>query len=393
LARQCFINEYVYASAGDEDARASQLRDRLQAGLVAGDTVPPLWVAAVAAYCPLHELAAANLLLERSWPAPITALLAQQIREPQEQAALRAGIRQLTPVEDDVSRAVQAQYEANPYPRWIHTGAPRQYAGLDVYLRERFPHVAFRPLGRAAGLDILIAGCGTGQHAILTAQQFSGARMLAIDLSRASLAYAAAKTRALGLAIEYAQADIMRLGALQRRFDVIESVGVLHHLGDPYAGWRVLLPLLRPGGFMRIGLYSEIARSGVVAARALVAERGYGATVPEIRRFRLELMQADGGAARDILRFNDFYSMSECRDLVFHTQEHRMTFPEIKSFLSGQSLQFLGLEIDRATARQYAARFPADTAMADLDCWHRFEQDNPRTFETMYRFWVQKAAD
>ena len=87
--------------------------------------------------------------------------------------------------------------------------------------------------------------------------------MLAIDLSRASLAYATAKTRALGLeTIAYAQADIMRLGAIEQRFDLIESVGVLHHLADPYAGWRVLLSLLRPGGFMRIGLYSEIARWG-----------------------------------------------------------------------------------------------------------------------------------
>ena len=72
----------------------------------------------------------------------------------------------------------------------------------------------------------------------------------------------------------------MRLGALGRTFDLIESNGVLHHMADPWAGWRVLLSLLRPGGFMRIGLYSEIARWGVVAARALIAQQGYGATPP-----------------------------------------------------------------------------------------------------------------
>jgi len=393
LARQCFISEYVYATTGDEEARAGQLRDRLEAALAAGEAVPPLWVAAVAAYFPLHELGGANALLARSWSASITALIVQQIREPQEQAALRAGIRQLTPIEGDVSLAVQAQYEANPYPRWISTGTPRRYASIDAYLRERFPHLTFRALNKIANLDVLIAGCGTGQHAVLTAQRFEGARLLAIDLSRASLAYATSKTRALGLAIEYAQADIMLLGTLARRFDLIESGGVLHHLADPYAGWRVLLSLLRPGGFMRIALYSETARFGVVAARARVAEKGYGATVPEIRRFRLELMQGDDAVARDILRFNDFYSMSECRDLVFHTQEHRMTLPQIKGFLGAEGLQFLGLEVDRATARQYAARFPADTAMTDLDCWHAFEQDNPRTFEGMYVFWIQKAAE
>ncbi|MEA2870152.1 MAG: hypothetical protein QOH67_128 [Hyphomicrobiales bacterium] len=393
LARQCFINEYVYATAADEEARAGRLRERLEAALAAGEALPPLWVATVAAYFPLHELAGAPSLLARSWPAPIAALLVQQIREPQEQAALRDSIGQLTPIEGEVSQAVQAQYEANPYPRWISTAAPKKYASVDAYLHERFPSATLRAPGKTGGLDILIAGCGTGQQAILTAQQYESARMLAIDLSRASLAYAAGKTRALGLDIEYAQADIMRLGALQRRFDLIESGGVLHHLAEPYAGWRVLLPLLRPGGFMRIGLYSEIARRGVVAARALVAGKGYGATPAEIRRFRLELMQAGDGPARDILRFNDFYSMSECRDLVFHTQEHRMTLPAIKSFLAEERLQLLGLEIDRTTARQYAARFPADAAMTDLDGWHAFEQDNPHTFQSMYVFWVQKPAD
>ncbi len=38
------------------------------------------------------------------------------------------------------------------------------------------------------------------------------------------------------------------LGGLGRQFDLIECVGVLHHLGDPLAGWRVLVSLLKPGG-------------------------------------------------------------------------------------------------------------------------------------------------
>ena len=94
--------------------------------------------------------------------------------------------------------------------------------------------------------------------------------------------------------------------------------------------------------------------------------------------------------ARNIMWFNDFYSTSECRDLLFHVQEHRMTLPQIKAFLVAQDLQFLGFEIDRDTARRYAARFPSDPTMTDLDRWHAFEQDNPHTFANMYRFWVQK---
>ena len=96
--------------------------------------------------------------------------------------------------------------------------------------------------------------------------------MLAVDLSLTSLAYAVRKTRELGIGnIEYRQADILALGALTERFDVVDCTGVLHHLADPVAGWRILCSLLRPGGLMRIGLYSEQARRHVVRAREFIA--------------------------------------------------------------------------------------------------------------------------
>ena len=66
-------------------------------------------------------------------------------------------------------------------------------------------------------LDVLIAGCGTGQHAIETGRRFAGASVLAVDLSLTSLSYAFRKTRELGLQnIAYAQADILKLGAIGR---------------------------------------------------------------------------------------------------------------------------------------------------------------------------------
>ena len=108
---------------------------------------------------------------------------------------------------------------------------------------------AFTPMADDSAPQVLVAGCGTGSHAIIAAHRFRGARVLAVDLSLSSLTYAKRKTRELGVTnIDYAQADILRLGGIARSFDVIESVGVLHHLDDPFAGWRILLSLLRPGG-------------------------------------------------------------------------------------------------------------------------------------------------
>jgi hypothetical protein len=82
--------------------------------------------------------------------------------------------------------------------------------------------------------------------------------------------------------------------------------------------------------------------------------------------------------------------MSECRDLLFHVQEHQHTLPEIAAFLAEHDLQFLGFEIDARVLKLYAEKNPDDPAMIDLAGWHRFECENPRLFAAMYQFAVQK---
>jgi SAM-dependent methyltransferase len=263
--------------------------------------------------------------------------------------------------------------------------------GFRSFLRESFPFAEVEHLPEE-GVDILIAGSGTGQHPIETARQFVGARVLAVDLSRASLAYAQRKSEELGLAqIAYAQADILNLGTLDRRFDLVESFGVLHHMADPWRGWRVLVSLLRPGGVMNIGLYSELARQDVVQARAFIAAGQYGDSAAEIRRFRQDVFAlAETHPLRALALRRDLFSTSNCRDLLFHVQEHRMTVPQIKSFLAETDLQFLGFMLDSRLKRLYAQRFPDDPAMIDLDNWHAFETEHPKTFVNLYQVWVQK---
>jgi 2-polyprenyl-3-methyl-5-hydroxy-6-metoxy-1,4-benzoquinol methylase/Flp pilus assembly protein TadD len=391
LARQCFINEYVYAVGDDECARAARLRDALDRGRDSALTSPGGIVAVVAAYFPLHQIENADTLLLRA-DASLVALIDQQVVAPRAEAACAAAMPRLTAIENDVSRLVQRQYEQNPYPRWIAAPAPQKYRSLEALLQRELPRAPFRPLGKSDALDILVAGCGTGRQSIAVARQFEHARVLAIDLSAASLGYAKVRTDALGVPnIEYAQADLLQLGSIGRSFDVIHADGVLHHLADPWAGFRLLLSLLRPNGFMHVSLYSELARRDVVAARAFIAERGYGTTPQEIRACRAALMAHEEGTPLEkVARFNDFFTVSECRDLLFHVQEHRMTLPAIRDFLAANRVQFLGFDLDFGTLRESAAQLPADGAEIDLDRWHVFEQDHPYAFASMYRLWLQQ---
>jgi 2-polyprenyl-3-methyl-5-hydroxy-6-metoxy-1,4-benzoquinol methylase/tetratricopeptide (TPR) repeat protein len=390
LAQQCFINEYVFDCTDEEQNRARVLRDRLARALRSKDTVCTLSVAAVAAYFPLHSMDVPPSLFARSWPDAVARLIVQQVHEPAEERSFRSSIAALTPIAE-TSALVRQQYEENPYPRWVGALSLDTHLTFDKRMSVQFPKTAFAKLGKTE-VEILIAGCGTGRHAIQAKRQHIGARILAIDLSLASLAYAQRKARELGLAnVEFGQADILQLGCLGRTFDVIEAIGVLHHLRDPLEGWRVLLALLRPGGFMKIGLYSALARQQVSAARAYIAARGYGATPEAIRQCRQDILSSeDSTLLKKTALSRDFFTVSSCRDLLFHVQEHHTSIPAIKAFLAANHLTFLGFE--GVPRNQYAKFCPHDIAMTDLDGWHKFETSHPTTFSGMYQFWLQSPA-
>ncbi len=386
LARQSFINEYVHPFDDEEAFKVARLRQQLSDALAAQTEPPSLWLAALGAYEPLHALPLAQTLTASS--EPVQALLDQQVREPLEEARLRASIKALTPIDDAVSVAVRDQYEHNPYPRWAKLPLPAEPDTVEGALRTLFPSL---PAGSATrdGCDVLIAGCGTGHCAIEAARRYRGARVLAVDLSLTSLGYAMRKTRELKIAsIDYAQADILKLGTLGRTFDVIEAGGVLHHLDDPFAGWRVLLGLLRPGGFMYLGLYSALGRQHIVATRDLIARRGYRSTPADIRRFRQDLVaEAERSDIGRLWQSPDYYNMSGCRDLCFHVQEHRLTIPQINAFLADNGLKFIGFVVDPRTQHDVESRFPHE---GELDRWHRYETEHPNMFSGQYHFWLQK---
>jgi 2-polyprenyl-3-methyl-5-hydroxy-6-metoxy-1,4-benzoquinol methylase len=392
LARQCFINEYVYDVSGAEQQTLTKLREMVADALALGKPVLAIHLIALAAYAPLRTNDRVQAVLDRSWPAAVDRLISEQIREPQQDSQLRADIPRLTEITDAVSAAVQRQYEENPYPRWVTTAPASPVAGLAAYLRSEFPLGPIRDLPELGRPDILIAGCGTGQQSIAAAQRFPDARVLAIDLSLTSLAYAVRKSREAGVTIEYGQADIMAFAPADRTFDAIEASGVLHHLADPMQGWSALLRLLKPGGFMRLGFYSDLARTDIKAAQSLISVRGIASTPDAIRRYRQEAMSSVDPRYAGIVGSPDFYSTSACRDLLFHVQEHRLTLPQIGAFLKENRLTLLGFELDAPILAKYRARFPDDAAMTDLANWHRHEIENPATFRGMYQFWVQKAS-
>lgn len=391
LARQCYNNEYVFSLTPEESDRVRALQGEITDALDDGAAVSPMAVAALCTYVPLSCLPV-DALIKRRWPKSLTGLQEQQINAPAAMEKLRGSIPQITPIANDTSIKVRGQYEDNPYPRWINPLPALRPMPFNEYMRQNFPFSNFRDIGKTAELDTLIAGCGTGQQSIFFAQNFVGAKVLAIDLSLSSLCYAKQKTQSAGIGnIEYAQADILELGGLGRQFEFISSSGVLHHLGDTEKGWRTLLSLLRPNGCMQVGLYSELARRNIIVAQEWMSRHVPTPSVENIRAARQQLVAAAAAnpALSAMLQIGDFYSTSECRDLLLPAHERRYTIPQIQAFLEANYLEFLGFHIAGYDLEQFHARF-SRSRETDLQCWHEFESERPDTFKGTYIFWVQK---
>jgi len=376
LAHYCYFVEYILPVDAAEQLAVDALTRSVEQNAAPGAAA----LAVLGCYKPLGTLANAAQIAAGDLIGDAS-LVKLQITDGLAQQKLRASIEAITPVRDDVSLKVQAQYESFPYPRW------RYYS---TFLKE--PMVEGRFVDTAP--QILVAGCGTGREAIELAYAFPDGQVLAVDLSRASLAYAKQKAQELGvLNIRFAQGDLQELPADLGPFDYIASSGVLHHMKDPMKGWRVLSGLLKPGGLMRVGLYSGTARRYISTAREVIAKRGLADDAQAIRSFRAEAQSMLPRAVYDNLRiYWDYYTMSDCRDLLFHVQEHHFDLPQVQGALRDMGLKFERFYVPHAVTAEYFRAFPTDPAATSLENWARFEGENPNLFSAMYRFWCSKPS-
>jgi 2-polyprenyl-3-methyl-5-hydroxy-6-metoxy-1,4-benzoquinol methylase len=389
LALQCFTNEYIYNQTDKETELLEVLKVTIEKTLLNGQQPNPQFILCLASYKALHEYECCELLAVNT---DIEEVFARQVREPKEESHLKTNIPILHEITDNISSKVREQYEENPYPRWVNLALSLRPKTTPQLIKELNLRISDNAANNRSTPNILIAGCGTGQHSIETASRFKDCNVIAVDLSLSSLTYAKRKTEELGLKnIEYMQADLLDLAKIDKKFDIIESAGVLHHMDDPMAGWRVLTGCLESGGLMKIGLYSELARQDIVKVREEISQSGLGSSDDAIKLFRIDVINSNKAHHQQIRTSGDFYSLSTVRDLLFHVQEHRFTVPQIKDGLTELGLKFCGFEAKNIVNNFMLTNTGTDD-LYDLDKWDLYEKDNPRSFAGMYQFWCQKVT-
>lgn len=275
---------------------------------------------------------------------------------------------------------VAEQYEAHPYPAWV--GEPMDHVELPDPIR-----LALGPDGPDAIESVLVAGCGTGQHAMVAGRAWPRAEILAIDISRTSLSYAIDRTPGETRdRIRFELADLLEIEQLGRRFQVIETMGVLHHLADPEAGLQALTRVLEPGGIIGIGLYSAAARVRLAEVRDRFGP-GDMRSDEAVRRFRAWALAELKGSK--LLYSPDFYSIGGCRDAFFHVREHCYSLEQIGDMLDRAGLRLLAIQTPRM-AEEHLGTVPGP---ADLAGWAAAERAHDDLFLEMYSVWAQATND
>ena len=396
LLQQCRMNEHVWSTTDAEEAGVARLQSALSLpAMLAGDVHEGCRLLQVLLYKSMRAA-----LGERA-PEAFAKVRPKALREALQSAAgterdLHARAQATTKlgtIANAVSRKVAQQYEHNPYPRWTSLRKPT--AGEERKLLGNFftsDQLAYldRPY------NILIAGCGTGHQAVYGALNSPNARVTAVDLSAAALAYAAMMAERYAVPnIEFLQADILELASVPRfeaQFQVIECLGVLHHMQDPFEGWRRLLACLAPQGKMLIGLYSAAARRVITELRDDPAFPGAGCDERALRNFRQDLMERTPAQLGGELKLGpDFYSASEFRDLTCHVSERCVTLGEIDRFLKDNALTFRGFWMDLQELDRFHGGYPNEPWPGRLEVWAEHEAAHPRTFAAMYTFWCDWA--
>ena len=394
LLVQGWNNDHAWTVTTEEVTALSALKIDLDA-VTNGDRDATRGLILKGLYAPLSGVVGRHLT-----PTEAHQIRPKQVREVIEprvaaeilERQIASDLPRLRPLSDPTSLRVAGQYESSPYPRWqslMRTQPGRLRSSL-----ERFVGVE-RLAFMDASFDCLIAGAGTGQQVLQSAIAYGDkARVTALDLSTASLAYATTKAREFDVGnVRFVHGDILDADLLGQQFDIIECIGVLHHMADPWAGWRTLLRRLKPGGLMYIGLYSATSRSDLTALRAESGYPGPGCSDDAARAYRAELLaRADDAPGGEVKLSRNAYALSEFRDLVLHESEMQMTIPEIAEFLHAHNLTFRGFTLGPERIAEFAAAYPATPWPGRLTDWAAFEAANPQTFEAMYCFWCEAGC-
>ncbi|HLH44781.1 MAG TPA: carbamoyltransferase N-terminal domain-containing protein [Bryobacteraceae bacterium] len=223
---------------------------------------------------------------------------------------------------NDVTGKVKAFYEETPFPNYDEHESLRsliEKARRGEYARQLDQAIPYNA-------SVLEVGCGTGQLSNFLG--ISCRRVTGGDLCLNSLRLGEKFRRSHHLSrVRFLQMNLFRPPFSPEEFDVVLCNGVLHHTSAPRQGFLGLAPLVRPGGYIVIGLYNKFGRLATDLRRAV--------------------FRATKGAAKSIDPYLRSVKMSAEKrrawfaDQYLHPHESKHTVGEVLQWFQEAGLEFV----------------------------------------------------
>lgn len=247
----------------------------------------------------------------------------------------------------DISSAVQRLYDTYPFPpEPLLDSPPPGYNWRWNWIAAYNFCTGQKP--DKQDVRILDAGCGTGVGTEYLVHLNPKASVVGIDLSAKALAVASDRTQRSGAnRVEFHHLSLYDVAQVPGEFDLINCVGVLHHLADPIKGIQALAAKLAPGGLLHIFVYGELGRweiQLIQKAIALLHQRGDYQDGVQIGRKIFAALPDDN---RLVKREKERWSLENQRDANFadmyvHPQEIDYNIETLFELIDASGLNFLG---------------------------------------------------
>jgi SAM-dependent methyltransferase len=199
-------------------------------------------------------------------------------------------------------------------------------------------------------IRILDAGCGSGVGTEYLVHLNPQAQVVGIDLSSGTLEVAKERCQRSGAnRVEFHHLSLYDVEQLPGEFDLINCVGVLHHLPDPIRGTQALAKKLAPGGLMHIFVYGELGRWEIQLMQKAIAllqneKRGdYPDGVQVGRKIFASLPENNRLLKREKERWSMENQRDECfADMYVHPQEIDYNIDTLFELIDASGLEFIG---------------------------------------------------
>jgi len=418
VSLQCYRNNYSWPITPEDQKRLTALLESAQSKISSNqpetlitdgvlDSELYHHLSIISLFQPLHTISGLSAVVSHVNKSNMHEWFIEIIKKTlwnyEEEQRLKETIFPVTPMPENDPLL---EYYNKFIPVWDSAGlAAGRLTTVTVAQELKWLFKNYSPKGFDGTVRTLVAGCGSGGEVYQNSTFYKNMEITAMDISLDRVAYAIRQHQDLGVPnINFQLGDVTQMAVPEQKFDMVIANGVIHHLNDPTRGWAALAACLRPGGLMRMSLYSgrfidllgktrkylnstQQFTPPLFTTESPLPQVKRPPTLDDIRTARnliLGCEEKDLEDLKELVTSPQFYALNEFTELVFHPKVLGFTFEVIGEVLHKMGLKLVGFEfpgLPQEVYLKYVVEHPDDTDLINIKYLESFNKKHPDAFK------------